>query len=165
MPNYGNILARDKKKIDITDYLKDILTDGETAFLTLVRIPEKIKSKIKIYALSGIQGKLAEKMFDLQREKGGDEITEADMAGVMSCLTEEERERMQEITYQVELEKLKNGIDKKDHNFFDDNGLIELTDDFFDVFIMPREGLKKFLLDEVDRFNDSALMGEKKPSS
>lgn len=133
MPSIQNILNKNEKRLDITEYCKDILDEGEEfAWITIKKMTKELKRKVNILSMESMSKESSTKLIEKIEEKG---LTLKDIENLKE-LDEEKTKKILEVykesdinveeqkkldSFKNEIEKIvfESCIDSKKHNFFD----------------------------------------------
>jgi hypothetical protein len=175
MPTYQNILSSSEKRLDITVYCQDILSEGEKeVFITIKKMTKTLKRKLQILAtekISNASGKALSKII----EDNGLTLAEIDSfrnktlndpekeklilkSFLNADINFEEKKKLDD--YQNEVEKItfKECVCSKKHNFTDLKGeLIDISDyNFWDK--LGKDFLVLFIINEIEIFSEDFFL-------
>jgi hypothetical protein len=170
MPSVQNILAANKKRLDITNYCKDIMSESETeVYITIKKMTKYLKTKTQLLAYENIDSKSSKILAKAVSDNG---LTLKDIDAYQNkTLNDPEKEKLilniflgadidiegkkKLNNYQNEVEKVifAECIDKAEHNFDDDGKKIDISNyDFWNK--LGKENLILFIMEEIKKFSE-----------
>jgi hypothetical protein len=174
MPSVQNILSSNRKRLDITDYCKDIMSEGETeVFIVIKKTTKILKTKMQLLAYENIDNKSSKALSKAIADNG---LTLKDIDAYQNkTLNDPEKEKtilkvfldadidiegkIKLTKYQNEIEKVifAECIDKADHNFDDNGKKIDISNyEFWNK--LGKDNLILFIMDEIKKFSEDFLL-------
>lgn len=175
MPSLQNILITNEKRLDITNYCKDILDEGETdVWITIKKMSKELKRKISILSMEKINKKTSKAFLKGMKEKGitlaeindyqklGSEKTQQVLDIFLDAdIDMEEKKKINDFENELEKIIIASCVDKEKHNFFNkkiENGnevkeKIDISNyDFWDR--LGKDNLVFYICDEIKKFSE-----------
>ena len=156
-----------KKRVYITEYLKEFLEDdiSEELYISIIPLSADVKRKIQILQTGTLQGEVGKELFsankrnidklknasETQRKKIEDEMMESITEKIMT-IDMDKRQSIMELTAEAEKMVIINGVDLQDHNLEVDNKKINVDWDFFNQ--LGDENLLKSVVENVKKYSE-----------
>lgn len=167
MAKLANIKAKSEKRLDITDYVKDIAESPEEKnFITIKKLTNIDKKKIDVMSVNTFEGKKQSELLKEFVKRGFtqdklEKMTPQEKLAIWVDLDMEgiDISKASECANDQERLYLECGVDEFNHSFIgEDNKPIELTFDFWNNY--ASEKLIKYVIDEIKYFSKSYSLGE-----